>query len=63
MFLLICVHPGPQTMPTLCDAVQSGDLEAAERLLLVNRGKEGYIEQRDSQMNTPLHIACRRGQL
>jgi ankyrin repeat protein len=52
-----------ETMPTLCDAVQSGDLEAAERLLLVNQGKEGYIEQRDSQMNTPLHIACRRGQL
>ena len=43
--------------------VQSGDIDAAEELLRCNKNVEEYIDQRNSQLNTPLHIACQRGQL
>ena len=56
-----------QVTPTLCAIVQSGDLDAASRLLASHlegaEPGEGFIEQRDAHFYTPLHIACRRGQL
>ena len=54
---------------SLCLAVQSGDVEAVQRLLLGMGGGEegGYgdteraVDQRNEQSHAPLHLACTSG--
>ena len=82
IFNLVSCDPlylSPQQPLSLCLAVQSGDLDSVERILVdlesQSEGREGegmeavredgqrVVDQRNEQSHAPLHLACTAGNM